>query len=116
MKKLICVLSVFTLILTSCSGDSDSPATPEDGALLTKIITTDPDGTITANLTYNGNKLVSIVDNEGYEENFTYAGDLITSTQEVDGGTVIMNNTFEYNSDGKLIAFNNKYRSNSSRQ
>lgn len=107
MKKIILTLSIFTLALNSCSNDetTDTPIDISSGILLKKTIDNDGVDVITTNYTYNGNKLVSISDDTGYQENFIYTGDLITSTQEYDNGGLYSTNTFEYNTSGKITFF-----------
>ncbi len=107
MKKFIYAISALALIFTSCSSDSDSAS--EDSSNNSLVLlkkTTDSDGAI-VNYTYNGNKIVSIVDNDTDEsdEYYTYTGDLITQLEWKIDGNVEQRNTYEYNADGKLVAF-----------
>lgn len=107
MKKLLLLFGALALSLTSCSSD-DSPSdeSTTDGVLLKKIITTTSKGKVTTNYTYNGNKIVSDVDDSG-ESNayYTYTGDLITKIEyKLPNGTVEQINTYAY-TDGKLTTF-----------
>lgn len=107
MKKLLLLFGALALSLTSCSSD-DSPSdeSTTDGVLLKKIITTTSEGKVTTIYTYDGNKIVSDVDDSG-ESNayYTYTGDLITKIEyKLPNGTVEQINTYAY-TDGKLTTF-----------
>ncbi|WP_300565997.1 hypothetical protein [Flavobacterium sp.] len=106
MKKLIYACSVLALLFTSCSSDSDSPATT-DGTLVKKIIDTDPIGDVmTTNFTYSGNKIVSAIDDtEETDMYFTYTGDDITKLEyKLNDGTVDQVDNYSYDSTGRLIS------------
>ncbi|KRD59650.1 hypothetical protein ASE40_11100 [Flavobacterium sp. Root935] len=106
MKKFLLLFGALTLSLTSCSSD-DSPSGSSDSVLLKKVILTSQDGESksTVNYTYNGNKIVSIVDETG-SMNYTYTGDLITKIEfKLSDGSIEQVNTFTYNSDNKLATF-----------
>ena len=113
MKKLILLFSAVSFIFASCTSDADplpvvepfDPTVNTSSVLLKKIIDNDGVDIVTTNYNYNGSKLTSITDDTGYRENYTYTGNLITSTQEIDNGVVLTNNTFEYNVNGKLTFF-----------
>ena len=106
MKKIILFVSAFALLVTSCSSDDSDPepAAPT-GTLLTKIIETYDDGSVeTSNITYNGNKIVSMITVEYNEKTiFTYTGDLITKEEFfVDD---IIDETFVYEYDTRNNLF-----------
>lgn len=80
MKKLLLLFSALTLVLTSCSSDDDNSSS-EDTSILPKTISYSyPSPELGTNskstLTYDGNKIVSIID-EDSKSLFTYDGDLI---------------------------------------
>lgn len=110
MKKILCIFSALTLALfSSCSNeDAPSDSSSNDGVLVKKTIETFSDGSkITANFTYDGNKIVSIVDDSG-EVNmyYTYTGDLITKIVfKYPNGTIDQVNTYEYDSNKRLITY-----------
>jgi hypothetical protein len=107
MKKLLYLFSATLLVLSSCSSD-DSTSDSSDVVLLKKTITTDSDGVkVTTNYTYDGKKLVSMIDNTGYLNlYYTYTGDLITKMDSKSAdGTVEETMTYAYNGDGKLLTF-----------
>lgn len=110
MKKILCLFSALTLVLSSsCSNEeSSSDSAGTDGVLLKKTITTDSNGSkITANFTYDGNKIKSFVDDSG-EVNmyYTYTGDLITKIEfKYPNGTLDQVNTYEYDSNKRLITY-----------
>ena len=121
MKKFLCLFGALSLLLTSCSSNDDyNPEEDEqqqeqpgngngtDTVLLKKTITTDSDGhKTTAIYTYNGNKIVSIVDDSGdVNQYYTYTGDLITKLEyKYPDGTIDQVNTYKYNAEGKLVIF-----------
>ncbi|PHS10960.1 MAG: hypothetical protein COA88_01355 [Kordia sp.] len=112
MKKLLFTLAIGIAVLTSCESDlvsappSDSvggASSIGDGVLLKKTI---EDG-VTFNYFYEGNKLIMIEDSEGGSETYTYTDGLLTKIIEVyldlDDSSQIFTETYEYNSDNKLI-------------
>ncbi|OXA83397.1 hypothetical protein [Flavobacterium hercynium] len=134
MKKILCLFCALTLALTSCSSD-DSPSDPDPSSetppvvtappvvtvppvvsvpsdpaklvLLKKVILTGENGKTTINYNYDGNKIVSIIDDtDDSGMYYTYTGDLITKLEfKFADGTVEQTNTFTYNADGKLATF-----------
>lgn len=106
MKKILCLFTALTLVLASCSSD-DSSSDSSNSVLLKKTINTDNKGKkITTNYTYNGNKIVSSIDDLGDSNAYyTYTGDLITKLEcKLPDGTVELVNTYNY-TDGKLTTF-----------
>jgi len=107
MKKILCLFSALTLVLTSCSNE-DSASDSAPVTLLKKTVDTYSDGsTLTTNFNYNGNKFVSAINDSG-EGNvyWTYTGDLITKMEfKLDDGTLVQKNTFVYDSNNKLVSF-----------
>lgn len=107
MKKILCLFGALTLLLTSCSSD-DSSSESGDNVLLKKTISTDSEGDkITTVYTYNGNKIVSMVDNSGdVGLYYTYTDDLITKIEfKLPNGTVEQINTYTYDSNKRLSTF-----------
>ncbi|PAM95692.1 hypothetical protein B4N84_06225 [Flavobacterium sp. IR1] len=134
MKKILYLFCALTLALTSCSSDDSSsdpdpstetppvvtappvvtvppvvsvPSDPAKLVLLKKVILTGENGKTTINYNYDGNKIVSIIDElDNSSMYYTYTGDLITKTEfKLANGTVEQTNTFTYNADGKLATF-----------
>ncbi len=109
MKKLVCLFAFSALLLTSCSSGSDSSTTTESDVLVTKTVENYAlDGsTVTTNYTYNGKKLVKSIDSDGYHEDYTYTGDLITKIETIDdsNATLMQEQTFTYNASGKLVTY-----------
>ena len=108
MKKLLLFASVFTLLFTSCSKDEEEELlTLPTGILLTKVIDTYSDGTTDIlNITYNGNKIVTLAYEGGENYVYTYTGDLITKEDltyyngaELNGHQVL----YEYDTNSRLI-------------
>jgi hypothetical protein len=103
MKKFLLLFCAMSLALTSCSSDDDS----SDSVLLKKVVLTGTGGKTTVNYTYDGNKLVSVVDDfKVINLHYTYTGDLITKIDfKLPDGSIEQTNTFSYGSDGKLTTF-----------
>ncbi len=103
MKKFLLLFCAMTLALTSCSSDDNS----SDTVLLKKVVLTGSEGKTTVNYTYNGNKLVSVVDDfKVINMHYTYTGDLITKIDfKLPDGSIEQTNTFTYGTDGKLATF-----------
>ncbi|MBE8725845.1 hypothetical protein [Flavobacterium hungaricum] len=107
MKKILCLFGALTLVLTSCSSD-DSSSESSDNVLLKKTIITNSDGEkTTINYKYDGNKIVSAIDDSGDSNMYyTYTGDLITKIEyKYPDGTIDQINTYSYNAEGKLTTF-----------
>lgn len=109
MKKITLLLSVFALVLTSCSDNDDTPTanptTSNSDVLIKKRIFTEtgfPAETTT--YTYNGKKLVKATsDLYGYT-NFTYTGDLITKVEDYSTSNELeLSKVYTYNSSDKLL-------------
>ncbi|WP_337968809.1 hypothetical protein [uncultured Flavobacterium sp.] len=84
MKNLLLLFSALTLLLTSCSNDDNNSS--EDKSILPKIISyTYPSADLGTNskntIAYNGNKIVSVID-EDSKTLFTYDGDLIIKQEQ----------------------------------
>lgn len=103
MKKLLLLFGALALTLASCSSDDNS----SDSVLLKKVILTGEGGKTTVNYTYDGNKIVSIVDDtKEINMHYTYTGDLITKLEfRLPDGSVEQTNTYTYGTDGKLATF-----------
>jgi len=108
MKKILCLFGALTLLLTSCSSDDNESNDNTDAVLLKKTIITDSEGdAVTSIYTYDGNKIVSIVDDSGdVNEYYTYTGNLITKLEyRFPDGSIDQVNTYTYNAEGKLVTF-----------
>jgi hypothetical protein len=106
MKKLICILSVFTLTFSSCSSDESSASTTDPSAVLPKkIIEEGPDGSYTDTFFYNGNKLTKIESTDGQKDVFTYTGDLITKVETFYDGELGTTELYGYDNSGRLISY-----------
>lgn len=105
MKKTIFFLSTILLVgFTSCSSDDDSTPNPTSDILVKKIIFQDEDGfNDEITYTYNGNKLVQGVYDDGTIEKYYYNGDLITKIEYVFEGDVEDQELFAYDSEGRLV-------------
>ena len=108
MKKIICLLAIVAVSLTSCSSDSSSDQNPSNDVLVRKVIYDygSLDYGDTVEYTYNGNKLLKGLYSDGSVENFTYSGDLITKIELLSEGYVIYTENFIYDSSNRLIKYN----------
>lgn len=106
MKKIILCLSLVAISVTSCSTDSGSSDQSND-VLVKKIVYHDvtDDYTETVEYTYNGNKLIKGVYDDGSVENYTYNGNLITKIEFIEDGEVTYTETFSYDSNNRLTAY-----------
>ncbi len=103
MKKILCLVSAIAFTFTSCSKDDNDSSDSTSSILVKKITTTDNNGhSSSESYVYNGNKIVSMTEDNGSVTKYTYTGDLITKIEEFDmNGT--LNLTTDYNYiNGKL--------------
>jgi hypothetical protein len=104
MKKIIGLLGFAFLVLSSCSSDNDESSNLSNPILVKEIAVND-EGKIYINTnTYDGNKIKSITSQRGYVMNYTYTGDVITKTEDIDfqrGVTSVYEYTYK---DGKLFS------------
>lgn len=110
MKKIILCLSLVSIILTSCSSDSDSsnvPSNQTDDVLVKTIIYNDiaNDDYEEIEYTYSGNKLIKGIYDDGSEELYTYNGNLITKIEIREAGVITSSETFSYDSNDRLISY-----------
>lgn len=114
MKKILSLLAISLIAFTSCHGDDDlrpydpdafNPAT--DVVLLTKTIEHYSDNTsLTTVYAYDGNRLLTTTDSDGYHVKFSYTGNLITKIEYFTAAnTLDQKDTFSYNAQGQLITF-----------
>jgi hypothetical protein len=125
MKKIIALLLVASTFLISCSktdepltinpsSETDGPVTvdPSSNVLVKKMVTVvttksnNLSNTTTRNLTYNGNKLVSVISDspDSGNVNFSYTGDLITKREIVFSGNLAFSTIYTYNSSNNLVS------------
>ena len=107
MKKLICILGFCTLVLTSCSTSESTPSANENEVLVVSMVDTyaNDGSTVTTNFTYNGKKMVRTTSSDGYYENYTYAGDLLTRVESFDTSNILLERyTYSYNSEGYVVS------------
>lgn len=102
MKNIVLFLSVLVVLLTSCSEDT---VVNQDTILLKKYITTIANGNVsTHTITYNGNKIVDLTQQEtGNKSVYTYTGNLITKVNSYNNiGSLTWSTNYFYNR-GNLI-------------
>lgn len=109
MKKFLCLLGAVAFVFTSCSKDDNDSSDPTSSVLVKKIIDVRSNGeSYTRLVTYNGNKITSIAEEDGYLTKYYYTGNLITKIEEIDETGVIEHTTdYEYSGD-KLISLTDK--------
>lgn len=112
MKKLLFLVSVSIVFFSSCipnPEENPDPYVPPVTVLLQKTVDTYDNGDIvTTNFTYNGTKIVSIVDDmpDEWDAYYTYTGDLITKLEWKDSdGVVQQYSTFEYDDTSRLVTY-----------
>lgn len=112
MKKIFFFLSAIAIVsLASCTGNDDDSSTnptpdPSTSVLPKRVVWAqqDPDGfNYNITYTYNGNKLIQGVADDGAIERYTYTGDLITKVEYVYDGEVEDQELFEYDTTGRLV-------------
>ncbi|MEO8235601.1 MAG: hypothetical protein ABI549_09330 [Flavobacterium sp.] len=105
MKKIILLLSVLILALTSCSKNEDEPVVPIDQSvniLLKRTVTTRGSVVTTDVYSYNERKIDKIVSNDGIinsETRFTYTGDLITKIEVYSNTVLKSKKEYSYQND-----------------
>lgn len=114
MRKVFALAATALFICTSCSSDDNTNVTtPQDNTLLKKTVTTDQEGNTQASFyTYDGNKIVSILDENGKSRQYAYTGNLITKIKVV-GSNYEDERTFEYNSNNQKTSLIIRYKYNS---
>lgn len=107
MKKIILCLGFIVTTLISCSSDTDSSSNQSNDLLIKKVVYTSitDDYTETVIYTYNGNKLVKGVYEDGSEEIFTYQGNLISKIELITNGELDTTETFSYDTNGRLTGY-----------
>lgn len=104
MKKIISILSLIAIVFTSCSNDENQSPVIVSSTLVKKIANIKGDNVVySENITYDGNKIISITNENGYETKYYYTGNLITKQEEIDAnGKLDITTNFIYAED-KLI-------------
>lgn len=106
MKKIILCLG-FIATLMSCSSDPDPYYYVSNDLLVKEVQYTSitDDYTEKVVYTYNGNKLIKGVYDDGSEEIYTYQGNLITKIQLITDGEMDTTETYSYDSNGRLVGY-----------
>jgi hypothetical protein len=108
MKKMLMMAAVAIFTMTSCSDDSNSNSTDDNGntdnTLLKKEIVNFESGDgWTATYSYYGNKLNTIDYGDGEYDKATYNGNNITKYEIFGAGYLLRDVIFEYDSNNRLI-------------
>lgn len=109
MKKLLYLFAASLLVFTSCSKDDNNSSDSASSILVKKRINVGYNGLSSSeNIVYNGNKIVSITEQDGSVFKYTYTGELITKTEEIDAKGVVDYTTEYTYTNGKLTTSINK--------
>ncbi|KAF2519600.1 hypothetical protein E0W68_04450 [Flavobacterium salilacus subsp. salilacus] len=106
MKKVLTLAAIALFTMTSCSSDDDSPVTnPDENVVLLKkrISTDDIEGTITTLFNYDGNKLTSMVYDDGLIIEFTYDGDKVVEERILYNGELDEKGIYTYSGDNLVL-------------
>jgi hypothetical protein len=101
MKKLLAITGIFLLL--SCQDDSDETVynTHED-VYVTQMTQTEGGTSATHTYTYDGNKLLTDTDTQGYERQYSYVNDLLTLEEVYLNAELVEYTIFSYTFDKKL--------------
>ena len=102
MKKIISLTFLLSLFILSCSSSDSQDNSNSGPILLRKSITTNSQGTQTANFNYDGNKIVSTTTSDGFEGKYYYTGELITKYEIYTNSVLIHSRLYSYNSQNNL--------------
>ena len=103
MKKIFAMAAI-ALFMVSCSDDDSNSTNQENAVLVKKMIDTDEDGTYTNILTYDGNKIISMVGTDGSTTEYTYTNGLLSKEETTYDSAIYEKTTYEYNSNNKLVS------------
>ncbi|WP_291285377.1 hypothetical protein [Flavobacterium sp.] len=104
MKKILCLFSALALVLTSCSSDDAADASASLKPSKVAYSYSDAKDNYFSEMKYEGNKLVTETDDDGYTIKYHYIDDLISKTEEF-GTDKALQSTTEYSySAGKLAS------------
>lgn len=109
MKKQFIIIVLVLLTISCSSSDSESPSnqTINDSILLKRMIQTTTGAIQNVNVTdftYNGNKLATIANDNGFIQKYIYTGDLITRMEwTVDNTGIPIIYVYSYNNSNQLV-------------
>ncbi len=106
MKKLFLLLSIISIVFSSCSSDDSVNSNEQltsNGYLLKKSTYTDNSGNVTTyEYFYDGNKITNVDDSNGTVYEYTYTGNLITQFKFYVNNVLNMTENYAYNADEKI--------------
>lgn len=105
MKSNLLLLATCFFTLASCTGDNESAEVIDPADVLVKrTVSMNWSGqSVNSVWNYDGNKLVSIISDNGNEQYFTYTGELITKIENHNELDEINTDLFEYDEQGRVI-------------
>ncbi|KUJ62210.1 hypothetical protein AR687_09320 [Flavobacteriaceae bacterium CRH] len=103
MKKLLPFFGALALMFTSCSSDDNDASASIKPSKINHIYPDASDNYLT-DVKYDGNKLVSETDSDGYNIKYTYTGDVITKKEEFNSSNQLQTTTEYTYANGKLSA------------
>lgn len=104
MKKSLYLFCATLIALTSCSNNDDNESSKSASSILPKKVTviySDGDSSVETIL-YDGNKIVSITEEDGSVTKYTYTGNVITKAEEIDEKGELDGTTEYIYTNGKL--------------
>ena len=107
MKKIIALLSVFILLISSCSDEEQNNNNEEtltqDGTLVKRVVAQMGSNNSTADYTYfDGNKLQSIIINNGGKYLFSYSGNKIVEQKYYENNVLQTKESYQYDSQDRM--------------
>ena len=111
MKKIVLLFAVLSLVMVSCSSDSEDNNT-NNPILVTQVTqVVEHNGTtqtVTMNFTYDGTKIANqTIVGTNEQINYSYDGNLISKREYIIDNELIEERYYTYNSNGKLTSYKN---------
>jgi len=112
MKKFFTLAAIVLFMMTSCSSDDQTNNidntdnnNPGDGTLLVKTIDVFDGETVTANYSYDNNRLKLIDATDGSKTSYFYENDNLSKIEITYGTKLVLRWTFTYNNANRLTEF-----------
>lgn len=109
MKKLLYLFASSLLVFTSCSNNDNNSLDSASSILVKKITETENSLTVSSDVLYDGNKIISKTESDGFQTKFTYSGNQIVKIEEFDAKG-LSKGAIEYAyTNGLLTSYVEKY-------
>lgn len=102
MKKLLPFFGALALILTACSSDDSNDASASIKPSRITYLDGDSETNYFVDYKYDGNKIVSEIEDDGYTTKYTYTGDVITKKEEFESDKQLVYTTEYTYTNGKV--------------